>query len=160
MTKSAPFSLALPRGPTLRKHVVLADDDDYVRQPLVMFLERAGFLVTPAQNGRQALASVQREAPALVVTDIMMPDMDGLELLRAMRRIAPQVPIIAISGGGVMKSELALQAAKLPGACHVLRKPFTGQDLVALVRLLSGSDHPDDAAVDEAEPVSQLGGLR
>jgi len=160
MTKSAPSSIALPRRQTLPKHVVLADDDDSVRQSLVMFLERAGFLVTPARNGQQALTAVVNEEPDLVVTDIMMPDMDGLELLQAMRRTAPQVPIIAISGGGVRKGEYALQAAKFLGACHVLRKPFTGQELVALVRRLSGSDTPEGTAVGEAEPVWQLGAPR
>lgn len=117
--------------------VLIIDDDAGVRDSLARALSRAGHHVERAANGRQGLEAFETEAIDVVVTDINMPEMDGIELMNAFRRRHASVPIIAISGGGLLPKELLLTTASTLGAVEVIAKPFeTGVLLEAIERVL------------------------
>lgn len=109
--------------------ILLIDDDELSRSAVEKMLERAGFEVRSTGDGREALESYRKERPDLVVTDLIMPDVDGLELIQQVRQLDPTVRILAISGGGRVQAEEYLSVARKFGALEVLSKPFTGQEL-------------------------------
>jgi len=116
-------------------NVLVIDDDDEVRDFLVRLLTRRGYSVTGARNGEAALASLASESFALVITDIVMPDMEGLETIKRVRRSNPTMPIIAISGGGSSQIDY-LKFARKFGADAVLAKPFDPAELLELATRL------------------------
>jgi len=101
--------------------VLLADDDDSLRRVQEYQLTRAGFEVTSCADGASALESFREDLHDLVVTDIRMPGLDGLELLARLRAISPETPVIVITGHGTV--ETAVEAMK-QGAFDFLTKPF------------------------------------
>ena len=104
--------------------ILLIDDDDLLREILAKALTEAGHFVMQAREGREGV-ELFRAAPAdLVLTDIMMPEREGLETIIALRRELPRLPIIAMSGGNV-NSPLFLKLATGLGAQRRLAKPFT-----------------------------------
>lgn len=118
-------------------NVLVIDDDDEVRDFVVRLLKRRGYSVTGACNGEAGLASLAAASFALVITDIVMPDMEGLETIKRIRRASPTMPIIAISGGGSSRVDY-LKFARKFGADAVLAKPFDPAELCALTtRLLA-----------------------
>jgi CheY-like chemotaxis protein len=110
--------------------ILVADDESVVRSFLRTVLEGAGYVVIEAGNGKQALKEILAGAVDLVITDLVMPEQEGIETIRALRRDAPGVGIIAISGafGGQY-----LRTAKLLGANIVLSKPVSAESLLAAV---------------------------
>ncbi|HEX6320676.1 MAG TPA: response regulator [Burkholderiales bacterium] len=118
--------------------LLVADDDADMRQSMRLLLERAGHEVGLAQNGAKAL-ELQRTRPAdVLITDIFMPESDGLETIERFRREFPGVRIIAMSGGGVrFKGETFLETASIAGADAVLRKPFDKRVLLDTLRGLA-----------------------
>lgn len=112
--------------------ILVVDDDKWTRQTLRLMLERAGFTVATAASGRQALKTFQERPIAAVVTDILMPSMDGLRLTRELLALQPSVSIVAISG-----AEMRLEVARQLGAKAVLRKPVSRAELVQTLRLLT-----------------------
>jgi CheY-like chemotaxis protein len=113
--------------------ILVVDDDKVARHTLRHMLEHAGFTVILAAGGRQALRTFQERPIAAVVTDIMMPSMDGLRLIRELLALQPSAGIVAISG-----AEKRLEVARQVGAKAALRKPIELADLVQAVRLLTG----------------------
>jgi len=109
--------------------VLLVDDDDLSRGAVHKMLERSGYTVHSTGQGSEALQHYKAEPPDLVITDLIMPDTDGLEIIQQLRRINPAVRILAISGGGRVDAEEYLSVARKFGAVAVLPKPFTGQEL-------------------------------
>ena len=102
--------------------LVLCIDDDYlVRKGISTFLERCGFRVIQAEDGKKGLEMFFEHNPDVVLVDIRMPNMNGLEVLDAIRKQAPEVPVIIISGAGVMNS--AIDAIRL-GAWDFITKPI------------------------------------
>ena len=117
--------------------ILVIDDDDLVRSTLVRMLERSGFDIVTAKNGREGLAQFHAEPPDLVVTDVIMPDLDGIDTIMILRQESPGIPIIAVSGGGKAHAMQFLDAAQKLGADFILPKPFRQSDLVsAIARLL------------------------
>lgn len=119
--------------------VLLIDDDDFTRRTLGRALERQGHRVTATENGRQALKRLRTEPAVadIVMTDIMMPDMDGLELIRELRTIRPDIKIIAMSGGSSVNRMSFLPTAKMLGAHETLPKPCSSSEIAAAIgRLL------------------------
>jgi CheY-like chemotaxis protein len=112
--------------------ILVVDDDKLARHTLRHMLEHAGFPVILAAGGRQALRTFQDRPIAAVVTDIMMPSMDGLRLIRELLMLQPSVGIVAISG-----AEKRLEVARQVGAKAVLRKPIGIAELVQAVRLVT-----------------------
>jgi len=116
--------------------ILVIDDEDQVRRLLRAALEMKGHEVLEASNGKEALR-LHRATPAeLAITDILMPEMDGVELIQALRSVAPQLKIIAMSGGGRFRQTEALDMAEPLGAFATLRKPF---GLDALLEAVTGA---------------------
>ena len=117
--------------------ILLIEDQPDVRRSLVRMLERVDHSVDEAGDGREALALFDDAPPDLVITDINMPEMDGLEFINALRRRRTGVPVIAMTGGGALDKSLLLTSAGLLGAVERLEKPFRMADLhKAVVRAL------------------------
>jgi DNA-binding response OmpR family regulator len=113
--------------------ILLVDDNDLFAGMVAKMLERAGFEVIHASNGEVALRLYDPERVALVLTDLVMPDMEGIELIMALRRRHPGVRIIAMSGGLLNRSEGYLNLAQQLGADCTLGKPFTNEQLLSAV---------------------------
>jgi CheY-like chemotaxis protein len=120
--------------------ILLIDDNDAVRAMLRDTLEDAGHTVIEARNGSEGLERFQHANADLVITDVIMPEKNGLEVLMALRTSDPRVKIIAISGadGG----EDYLDSARLMGAAKVLLKPFTSEELIVTINKLLPEDRP------------------
>lgn len=139
-------------------HILLIEDDSQLRDMLALALGRAGYRVSCAENGCQGLAVLKQTPVDVIVADLYMPEMDGLEVLRAFRRECGQVPVIAISGGSRQIGVDYLKAARVLGAAVTLAKPFACDELVAAVdRVRSG---PGARGGGRAEPVAQRGLLK
>jgi DNA-binding response OmpR family regulator len=113
-------------------NVLVIDDDDDVRNFLINLLSRRNYSVTGASNGERGIASLADSDVGLVITDIVMPDMEGLETIKRIREIQPDMPIIAISGGGSSEVDY-LKFAQRFGANAVLAKPFDPAELLEIV---------------------------
>jgi hypothetical protein len=124
--------LGEPRAAHVGRTVLVVDDDSSLREWMCSVLQADGMRVRVAGDGQQALDLVQREQVDLVVTDLAMPGMDGLELLTALRRDRPGQGVLATSGA--VASHATLQVARCLGAAGTLAKPFTGAALIAAVR--------------------------
>lgn len=109
--------------------ILLVDDDDLSRGTIHQMLERAGHAVTSTASGSDALRLFASARPALVITDLIMPDTDGLELIQELRKMEPGLKILAISGGGRVNANEYLSVARKFGAAGVLAKPFSNQEL-------------------------------
>lgn len=107
--------------------LLIIDDDNIVRASLAAYLEDSGFNVLQASNGLQGLEIFEREQPDLLICDLRMPQVDGLELIRRLTALGVQTPIIVVSGAGVMSD--AVEALRL-GAADYLIKPL--EDLAVL----------------------------
>jgi len=116
--------------------ILLVEDDEHLRPMLKLVLERAGHQVQEAGNGNEALEIYNRHPADLVVTDLVMPDKEGLETIRELRRIDPDVKIIAMSGGGRTGIKNYLEMAKSFGADHILAKPFSNQEILDSIQLV------------------------
>jgi CheY-like chemotaxis protein len=103
-------------------------------------LTAAGHTVVEARDGAEGRNFNRAEPADLIITDIFMPNMGGMEVLRELRREAPSVKIIAISGGGIYGGSGYLEAAKILGSTFTLAKPFTPNDLLELVERASGQN--------------------
>jgi DNA-binding response OmpR family regulator len=113
--------------------ILVIDDEQMLRRTLRALLERAGHLVVEAEDGNQGLAQFDLQKPDLVLTDIIMPDREGVETIGEMLRRAPETPIIAMSGGGSRGGDLFLTLAKQLGASATLTKPIRQAELIAAV---------------------------
>lgn len=113
--------------------ILLVEDDESLRRAIGKALRNAGYEVHEAPTGREAMRVLDSAEPDLVLTDINMPEMDGIEVLLAFRRARPHVPIITMSGGGLLPKQLLLRNADALGAAVSIEKPFELQDLLAIV---------------------------
>jgi two-component system cell cycle response regulator CpdR len=117
--------------------ILLAEDDASMRTYLARALERAGYEVTTADRGTAALPMIEEGAYDLLLTDIVMPEMDGIELAQKAAAIAPDMRVMFITGFAAV----ALKAGKSAPSAKVLSKPFHLRDLVAEVdRLFQSED--------------------
>ncbi|WP_373387989.1 two-component system response regulator RssB [Pseudomonas alcaligenes] len=107
--------------------LLIIDDDEVVRASLAAYLEDSGFQVLQAGNGLQGLEVFEREQPDLIICDLRMPQIDGLELIRRISALNSEIPVIVVSGAGVMSD--AVEALRL-GAADYLIKPL--EDLAVL----------------------------
>lgn len=121
--------------PTLTKprQVLLLEDDEIMRPMLTQMIQRLGHEVVAAPNGRIGLDLIRQAPPDLVITDLLMPEMDGIETILKLRQLAPALRVIAISGGGRLSSADYLHMAKRLGAVATLEKPFEREELKAVL---------------------------
>ena len=136
-----------------RRPILVVDDDVKIVRLVRTYLERAGYRVVEATDGRSALAAITLEMPILVVLDVMLPEVDGLAVLRAVRR-TDRTPVIILSARGLVDDRIAGLTA---GADDYLPKPFSPAELVLRVeRILERSEpaavkgpiHHGDLVVD------------
>jgi CheY-like chemotaxis protein len=123
--------------------VLIVDDDVDARTVARAILEDASFEVVEAVDGAAGLRAYRDAGADLVLCDLFMPDVDGLELIRQLRREAPDVRVIAMSAGGFNGTVDLLAAARLLGAQEIVPKPFAAPALVrAVERVLSPANRP------------------
>ncbi len=117
--------------------ILVIDDEPLLRKALCEILEYVGFRVLDAPNGKEGLDLHDREPVDLVITDIFMPEKEGIETIKEFRENYPDLKIVAMSGGGGMiESTDYLKLAVSLGADKVFRKPFKGDEIVEAVQSL------------------------
>ena len=116
--------------------ILLIDDERAMRQIIFKTLEGAGHAVRQAENGKAGLALFNSHTFELVITDVFMPDKDGIETIREIRAQAPATRILAVSGGGRVGATEFLGLAKTFGADMILQKPFRMHSLLDTVEQL------------------------
>jgi CheY-like chemotaxis protein len=124
--------------------ILVVDDDETFRRLLCQTLLGAGHQVLAAADGSVALNLYRRQPVDLVITDLIMPEKEGIETIVELRRLQPNLKIIAMSGGGYLHCADYLQIARRLGANKTLAKPFTAHEVIEAVASL---------LVDEAKPV-------
>jgi DNA-binding NtrC family response regulator len=117
-----------------KPRILLVDDDVALRTALTSILQRAGYEVHASPDGEEALRHLARNDTDLVITDLVMPHVEGIELIMRLRKTHPRLRVIAISGGGRLRPETFLDAAQSLGAFRVMTKPFPPAKLLDLVR--------------------------
>lgn len=125
--------------------ILVVDDDARILRSLDRLLTREGYEVETAADGFIALKMFEERAADLVITDINMPGMDGIEVITALQDLRSDVPVIAISAGGLLPSEVLLQNADMLGAISSISKPFDVDTLLeAVSQALVGEPSADD----------------
>lgn len=118
---------------TNRRKILVIDDEQDICDLTKLLLERCGHEVVCETDSRSALRVLDTQMFDIVITDMLMPDRDGLEVMADVRRNHPAVRIIASSGGGRVSSNSYLQIARKSGAHALLPKPFTHKELIASI---------------------------
>lgn len=121
--------------------VMVIDDDEVVRMTLTLVLEKAGHEVVAAEDGRKGMALFKMNPADVVLTDIYMPNQEGLATIMALRRTCPAVKVVAISGGGANAGLDVLPVAEALGADRALRKPVNPKELIAMIESLTTPTH-------------------
>lgn len=116
--------------------VLIVEDDNDLREMLKTSLLKRKHVVLEASNGKDAINKFKPAITDLVITDLIMPDEDGLKVIMKMREIKPGIKIIAISGGGKAGPGNYLNLARALGANEVFSKPFSMNDLIVKIDLL------------------------
>lgn len=130
------------------KSILVVDDEPEMRVAVAHALTHSGYSVATAANGDEALERVRSQAFRMVITDVKMPRMSGMEFLLEVRKIAPQVPVIMMTAYGTIGN--AVEAMKR-GACDYLIKPFSTESLEAVVSNAWRGDRSEER-IAEAEP--------
>jgi len=127
--------------------ILLIDDDDDIRDVLTFALKAAGFSVRQAANGNIGLAEHRKKPADLIITDLLMPEREGIETIRELRKSDRDVPVIVITGGGPMPPDALIDLAGTLGATTGFAKPFSVKELIEAVRGLLDDAGPEAAAV-------------
>jgi len=118
------------------KSVLVVDDEPGMREMVKQLLLNEGYHVLEASNGKHAMEFLKNESPELVITDIIMEEMDGVEIILEIRENYPDIKIIAMSGGSKISSEDYLESASDLGADRIFNKPFALSDMLNAVKEL------------------------
>ncbi|MEE4359807.1 MAG: response regulator [Desulfococcaceae bacterium] len=113
--------------------ILIIDDEKRIRILLRIMLEKEGYNILEAENGEEGIRLFHSHTPDLIISDIIMPEKEGVETICELRRSNPEVKIIAISGGGRHLAEDYLPLAKELGAVKIMRKPIFREDLIQTV---------------------------
>ncbi len=113
--------------------VLIVDDEPLIRHYLEEVLVAAGYAVKCMETAREALDFCRSTMPAAVLTDLVMPDQDGIEFIRGLRHAGITAPIIAMSGGGRVQPTVYLDVAVRLGASAALQKPFSNAELLRVL---------------------------
>jgi len=120
----------------MKKTILVIDDDVDFREMLCIRLRSEGYTVIAASDGHLGMQAYYANKPALVITDLVMPEKEGLEVIMELQKQTPKPFIIAMSGGGRIRPEEYLPTAKLLGADSIIQKPFLSSELFDTVRYL------------------------
>jgi len=113
--------------------IVVIEDDSLVCELIQEILEDAGYDVVTAEDGNKGIEVVHAARPQLVITDIVMPNKDGVTVIRELKAELPNLKTIAISGGGFNSPQYYLKIADQLGADRVIRKPVDDEDLLQVI---------------------------
>lgn len=117
--------------------ILIVDDEDTIRNMIKIVLEREGYEVLEAVNGEDAIEKAAGEELDLLITDLVMPEKNGIDLILQLKDSQKDLPVLAISGGGGVTGRFDyLPVAKLIGASNILRKPFEMSELKEVVKTL------------------------
>jgi CheY-like chemotaxis protein len=122
-TKMIPLDISM-------KKIVIVEDDQVIRESLKEFLEINGYEVMAIESSIDLLQKISSFKPDILITDIIMPDKDGIEIIIETKKYLPNIRLIAISGGARIDSESYLNTAKYLGADATLKKPFSHKELL------------------------------
>jgi DNA-binding NtrC family response regulator len=139
-----------------KKKVLVIDDERIVLDSITKILKEENFTADVFMSGRQGLAAATQDDYDLVLTDLRMPDIGGMRILRDVKRLKPAVPVVMITGFGTVKS--AVQAMKL-GAAEYLEKPFSPDQLVKTVNAalqLAATSEPEDQGLIHKEEMLRV----
>lgn len=112
------------------KRVLIIEDNLILLKKLAERFAAAGADVSVASEGASGMRQFRKQQPDLVITDIIMPDKEGIDTICEIRVLAPKLPVLAISGGGRIQADVFLDLAKRLGATDVMAKPFRSQELL------------------------------
>ena len=115
-------------------NILVIDDEAPMRRFVALALEKQGHAVAEAADGAEALKIMAERPVDLVITDLLMPEMDGVDVLSSIRKGGHTMPVIAMSGGGKVDSKSYLEVARALGAFATIAKPFELEHLLATVR--------------------------
>ena len=118
------------------KHILVVDDDDMMRAFVKELLQIHDFKITEASNGKAGLKAFREDTPSLVITDIIMPEMEGISFIRELRAHNSDIPIIAMTGNVHGRMEEFLEISSLLGADEILRKPIKSQQFLDAIHKL------------------------
>jgi DNA-binding NtrC family response regulator len=113
--------------------ILIVDDEPGIRELLCMMMESAGHTVATAEDGAEAPKVMAAQPIDVVITDLLMPERDGLEFITEIRKSYPKVKIIAMSGGGHIARDSYLRIAKNFGAHYLLEKPFSQSGVMGAI---------------------------
>ena len=131
----------------MARRILLIDDDKLLREAIGDLLESDGYVVVSAGAGDAGLAMFRAARPDLVITDLTMPEFDGLDIVRTLSREVPRPRIIVISGGGERLDSLSsLRRAQALGADRILEKPFRAKSLLEMVNAILKEDEMETGA--------------
>lgn len=122
--------------------ILIVEDDKELREMIAISLMRRKFTVLEAANGKEAIMHFKPSITDLVVTDLIMPEEDGLKVIMKLREIKPSIKVIAISGGGKAGPGSYLNLAKALGAEAIFSKPFSLTDLVDRIETMLNTENP------------------
>jgi YesN/AraC family two-component response regulator len=117
-------------------HILVIDDDEQIRDVLKLMLEHEGYIVDTAENGFEGVNLYKEKGADLVITDILMPGMGGVQTIMELRLISPDVKVIAISGGDQIAPEYYLRVIKNLGTLHEMKKPINREELIKAIQTL------------------------
>lgn len=123
-----------------KRRILVADDQPSMLEYMRVLLERAGYAVDTVSNGREAVESIRNNRPDLLITDIVMPEQEGIQTILQIEDIAPGLPVIAMSAGGRQSGTFPggyLKAAAQLGAARVFSKPIDQAALLAAIEELT-----------------------
>ena len=125
-------------GSGQQRRILVIDDEDMMRETIAMMLEDDGYEIRGATDGNLGLKMIDSFQPHVVITDIIMPNKEGIETIMEIRQRWPKLPVIAISGGGRTSNLDFLELATKFGANETLAKPFSVEEITAAVKRALG----------------------
>jgi len=128
----------------MKNKILVIDDEDNLRATFQERLTIEGYQVWTASNGRKGLQLYHDHSFDLVITDVLMPELDGLEVVRTLRRVSTTLPIIVMSGGGDRDLDFLMEAEEF-GATRTISKPFRPEELIAMIHALLSSTPPSSS---------------
>jgi YesN/AraC family two-component response regulator len=117
-------------------HILIIDDETQIRVMLRKLLESRGYTVSDAPNGKEGVKCYRDNPADLIITDIIMPEKEGLETIMELKKLYSDIKIIAMSGGGKNNPDEYLNLAKLLGAKQIFHKPIENQKLLDAIEKL------------------------
>jgi len=120
----------------MKKSILIIDDNDGLRETLRQTLEDKGYTTKAVPDGLAASKLLEKESFGLVLTDMFMPEKDGFQVIREVCRTHPKLPIIAMSGKGIVRKGEHLKVARFFGAQAILMKPFSEKQLFGTIKKL------------------------